>query len=205
CGAAVQDAAVGTVEELHGGDLEVFGGGVQHGEVNVRAEKTHDAVGLHDYVFRAGDFALDVRDGLMEAALAGAHPDGTVSAGDEKARSIGLTGAVALITNGAEVVVTGIAVAGLAVCRADAVAELRDLERGPVVLGQSGDQACHHAGFAHAAGVSADDDKGHTRLLWQVWREKSADLAIGYWLLADSSHLAATGEGIRFNSSSELP
>src|SRR5262249_47199587 len=52
-------------------------------------------------------------------------------------------------------------VAGLAVGRADAVAELRDLERGPVEFRKSRDQPCHNTGLAHAAGMPADDNECH--------------------------------------------
>ena len=48
--------------------------------------------------------------------------------------------------------------AGLAARRADAVAVLRDFERGPAQFWQRGNQAGNYAGLAHAAGMSADDD-----------------------------------------------
>ena len=54
--------------------------------------------------------------------------------------------------------IVGGAVAGFAVERTDAVAVLRDLERGPVIFAQSRDQASDYAGLAYAARVSADYD-----------------------------------------------
>src|SRR6185437_14064094 len=135
-GGLVEDHGIGAIKKLHGGNFEVFSGGIEHAQIDVWTQKTNDAVGLHDHVFRAGDFSLNVRDGLAEAALAGAHPDGAVGAGNQETRGIGLAAAVTLVAQGAEMVVAGIAVARLAVGRADAVAELRDLERCPVIFRQ---------------------------------------------------------------------
>src|SRR5208282_1857124 len=53
----------------------------------------------------------------------------------------------------------------------DAVSVLRDLESGPMKIGQGGDEAGNDAGFANAAGVSADDEDRHGS-------------AFGFWLLA---------------------
>src|SRR3954463_3106899 len=53
------------------------------------------------------------------------------------------------------------AIAELAVGGAEAVSVWRDLEGGPVHLGQGGDEAGDDAGFADAARVSADDEDGH--------------------------------------------
>src|SRR5260370_39200522 len=57
--------------------------------------------------------------------------------------------------------VGGGAVAGLAIARENAVYILRDLDRSPIDLAQSGDQAGAHAGLAHAARRPANDDQRH--------------------------------------------
>src|SRR5271169_895069 len=62
--------------------------------------------------------------------------------------------------------VGGGTVAGFAVGGADAVSVLRDFEGGPVEAGQGGDQTGDYAGLADAAGVSANDEDGHVRLLF---------------------------------------
>src|SRR5579872_493454 len=48
--------------------------------------------------------------------------------------------------------------ARLGMLGADAMAELRDLHRGPMQFGQCRNDAGHYAGLAHVAGVPADDD-----------------------------------------------
>jgi hypothetical protein len=53
------------------------------------------------------------------------------------------------------------AVAGLAIGCANVVSVLRNLERGPMQLWQSGDETCDNAGLANVARVSADDDDCH--------------------------------------------
>src|SRR5580704_10225164 len=57
--------------------------------------------------------------------------------------------------------VGGRAVAGFSVGRADTMPVLRNLDRSPIELRQSGDQSSHNAGLAYAARVSADHDDGH--------------------------------------------
>src|SRR6185312_2307218 len=148
---AVEDHSIGAIQKLHCGNFEVLVGSIQHGEINVRSKKPDNAVGFHNHVFRAGDFTLNIWNSLAEAALARAHPDGAVGAGDKETRRIGITATVAFVAERAEVIVAGIAVAWFAVGRADAVAELCDFQRGPVILGQSGNEAGDHAGLAHAA------------------------------------------------------
>src|SRR5262249_8625836 len=102
-----------------------------------------------------------VRHGLAQAALAGAHPESAFGAGHQETRGVALTAQVFFVAERAEVVVTGIAVARLAVGRADAVAELRDLQRRPVELRQCRDQSGYHAGLTHAPRMSPDDYDGH--------------------------------------------
>src|SRR5579864_9145955 len=55
----------------------------------------------------------------------------------------------------------GGAVTGLAVGRADAMSVLRNLDRSPLQFRQRRDQASDHAGLAHAARMSANDDDCH--------------------------------------------
>ena len=61
-------------------------------------------------------------------------------------------------------VVARIAIARLAVCRADAVAELRDLQGSPIELRQRGNQPGNHTGFAHATRMSANHHNGHAAI-----------------------------------------
>ena len=84
-------------------------------------------------------------------------------------------------------VVAGIAIAGLAVCRADAVAELRDLQGGPIKLRQRGNQTGNHTGFAHAPGMSANYDDCHTAIFAGFMRFKNPKLRLsvdGRWRIA---------------------
>src|SRR5205807_2401514 len=81
--------------------------------------------------------------------------------GNQKSRGIALAAQVALVAERAEVVIAGVTIARLAVCRADPMPELCDFERSPVQLRQRSDQTSYHAGFAYAARMSADNDNGH--------------------------------------------
>src|SRR2546430_2215804 len=58
-------------------------------------------------------------------------------------------------------IVAGIAIAGLAVGGADAMAELRDFEGCPVEFRQCRNQARNHTGLAHAARVPANHNDCH--------------------------------------------
>src|ERR1035441_6054282 len=57
------------------------------------------------------------------------------------------------------------AIAGFAVRGANAMTILRNLHCGPFEVAQSRDESRDHAGLAHAARVSADDDYGHKKRL----------------------------------------
>ncbi len=72
----------------------------------------------------------------------------------------------------------GGAVARLAVGRTDVVSILGDLQSGPVISRQGGDQTGDYAGLADAAGVAADDENGH-RDGSTVLKESVAVLASG--------------------------
>ena len=61
-------------------------------------------------------------------------------------------------------VVAGIAIAGLAIGRADAVAKLRDLQGGPVKFRQRGNQTCNHAGFTYAPRMPANHHNCHAAI-----------------------------------------
>ena len=58
-------------------------------------------------------------------------------------------------------IVAGIAIAGLAIRRADAVAKLRDLQGGPVEFRQRGNQTGNYTGFAHAPRMPANHHDCH--------------------------------------------
>ena len=58
-------------------------------------------------------------------------------------------------------VIAGIAIAGLAVGRTDAVTELGNLEGRPVELSQTRNQPGNHAGFPHAPRMPADYHDRH--------------------------------------------
>jgi hypothetical protein len=88
--------------------------------------------------------------------LLSADPPGVIGSGKQEARGVGVAGAVFLFRN-CQRMIGGDAVAGFAVGGADAVSILRDLESSPVKVGQGSDDAGNDAGFADAAGVSADD------------------------------------------------
>ena len=80
-------------------------------------------------------------------------------AGDEKARSIGFSGAIKFFGDGKGMIV-GRAITGFTICRTDAVPVLRDLQRRPVKFRKRGNEAGNDTGLANAAGMSADDDDG---------------------------------------------
>src|SRR5579864_4021016 len=75
-------------------------------------------------------------------------------------------------------VVAGIAIAGLAVGGADAVAKLRDLEGGPVEFRQRRYQARNHAGLAHAARVPANHHDCHKPIFAGFGRFKNPQTAV---------------------------
>src|SRR6185437_7012602 len=129
------------------GGLEVCDCGVENGEREVRLEEAQDGVRFEDGVFGVGDELADAGHGLGELTLAGADPEDSAGAGGEEARGVGTGSGVALFGDG-EGVVWRLAVAGLAVGGADVVAELRDLDGGPVELRQSGDDAGNDRGLA---------------------------------------------------------
>src|SRR5580658_2398115 len=84
-------------------------------------------------------------------------------------------------------------VAGFAVGGADTVSVLRYFQRGPVEAGQGCDEAGNDAGFADAAGVSADDEDGHGKaaLSSQLSALSSQLSALSSQLSALSSQLSA--------------
>src|SRR6266700_3958430 len=62
-------------------------------------------------------------------------------------------------------IVSGVTIAGLAVGRTDAVAELRDLQRGPVEFAQGRNKTSNNAGLAYTPRMSANHDDGHDSIL----------------------------------------
>ena len=107
-----------------------------------------------------GQLFTQPRHGFGQHSLASAHPQRPRCAGYQKPRRVAFAAAVAFFGDGPRVIV-GLAIARLAVGRADAVTILRDLDGGPVHFGQRGDDAGDDAGFAYAARVSADHDDCH--------------------------------------------
>src|SRR5689334_4425968 len=73
-------------------------------------------------------------------------------------------------------VVSGVAVAGFAIGGTDAVAELGNLQRGPVELPQCCNQASNHTGLAHTPRMSADHYKGHRAIFAGFGRFKNSKL-----------------------------
>ena len=158
----VQQDRVGAVEESLRGRFEIRGCWVEYGQIEIRFHEAQDAVRFDDGVLRGGENLADAGHGLSEVALLGADPPGVIGAGNQEARSIGLAGAVFFLRYSEGMIGRG-AVARLPVGGADAVSVLSDLEGGPVEARQRGDKTGDDAGLADAAGVSADDENGHSR------------------------------------------
>lgn len=156
----MEDDGVGSVEKFAGGFLEIRGGGIEYGQVEIGFEKAEDAVGFDNDVLGGGHGLTDSWHGVGEATLLSAHPPGLLGSGDKEARSVGISGAVFFLGDGPTMIVAG-TTAGLAVGGADAVTVLSDFERGPAEFGQRSDEASDHAGLANAAGMSANDDDRH--------------------------------------------
>src|ERR1017187_8514699 len=158
--AVVQDHGVRAVQKLLRRRLEVGGCRVEHRQVKVGAQEAHYRVGFDDGVLGAGEFLAHARHGFSQHSLAGTHPERASCAGEKKARGVAISAAIALFGHGPTVVVGG-AVAEFAVGGTNPVSVLGDLDGRPVKLGESGNQTGDHAGLAHAARVSANDDDGH--------------------------------------------
>src|SRR5882672_10660606 len=78
----------------------------------------------------------------------------------QKPRSVGLPGPIQFFRDRPTVIVSR-AVTRLSIHRTNAMSVLRDFQCRPVEFRQGGNQPGDHAGLADAAGVSADNDKGH--------------------------------------------
>ena len=95
------------------------------------------------------------RHGFGQPALLGAHPQGPRRTRQQKAGSVRLSSAIFLFGN-RPAMIGGRAVARRSIGRANSVAVLRNLHRGPIVLPQRGNQSRDHAGFPHASRMPAN-------------------------------------------------
>src|ERR1700733_4478390 len=159
-GGFVQNHRMGAVQKFPGRVLEIGRGGIEQGEIQIRPEKFQHAVGFDDHIRRSFQALTQGGHRSREPALFRAPPQGMHRSCDEKPRRIRIFRPVALLRDRPGMI-GRCAVTGLTIRRANAVAVLRNLDRRPVEFGQRRDQASDHAGFAHAAGMSANDDDGH--------------------------------------------
>ena len=158
----MQQDGVGAVEISLRGGFEIGSLRVEHGQIEIWLQEAQDAVRFDDGVFCRSEDLADARHGFREVPLLGADPPGVLGSGDQETRSVRLAGAVFFFRHSPGMIGGG-TVAGLAVGGADAVSVLSDFESGPMEAGQGGDETGNDAGFADAAGVSADDENGHGR------------------------------------------
>src|SRR5664279_5036661 len=158
--AVVQDHGVSAIEKFLCRGFEIGGRRVEHRQVKVGAQEAHYRVRFDDGVLGAGEFLAHARHGFGQHSLASTHPERANCTREKKARGVTLAAAIALFRYRPTVVVGG-AVAEFAVDGTNPVSVLGDLDGRPVKLGECGNQTGDHAGFAHAARVSANDDDGH--------------------------------------------
>ena len=152
----MQDYRVRAIQELSCGCFEVFRCGVENREIEIGAQEFHDAVGFDDDIAGPFEMLAEAWHGFGESSLLGANPEYARGSGNQKARGVGLTRSVALFRDRPGVV-TGCAIAGLAIGGADSVAVLGNLHSRPIVLRKGGNQACDNARLAYASGMAAYD------------------------------------------------
>ena len=98
------------------------------------------------------------RESFSKESLFGAQPEGTLSAGGQKAGAVGAGFGGFFPTDGVTVLV-GSAAAIFAVFGADAMAVLSDFAGDPVLFGEGADHVADQLRLADAASMAADNDE----------------------------------------------
>ena len=86
----VQDDGIGAVEKFSRRGFEVCCRGVQDGEIKIRAQPLHDAVGFKDDVVGTGEAVAQRRDRLGQSSLLRADPEYARSASNQKTGGVRL-------------------------------------------------------------------------------------------------------------------
>src|ERR1700744_3766369 len=136
---------------------------IEHAQIEVRPQKSHDAVRFHDATPRSTQFFAQPGHGGSQVANSCANPQRTYRARREKACGIGTCCRSTLFAERDRMLI-GLTVAGLAIGGAEAVAELRDLEGSPLHLGQSRDDRSRYRRLPYTARVPPYHDDRHTFL-----------------------------------------